>query len=424
MPLFSADSRYLDVTTEYEHIFDKGLAQRHCSERNRAVCTGCGGHDVMLFHEQIGVPALVGVQWTTADDARECVRGDILLGFCVRCGLVNNVAYDPERVNYAGNYDNALDESRVYRQYARAEAERLVEKGCVRESTVLEIGCGRGDFLQTLCALGNNRGVGLDPSRTPRPESIAEDERLTFVPEVYSKEHADLDAKLVCCRQVLEHIAQPTRFLTSLREAIGDCRDVTLYIEVPNLDDVVRRGDIWTVIYEHCSYFSRSALKHLLARCGFEVTHMEETFGGTFLAVDAAPVEHVHESMEDADHTSILDAQSILRIVDWCTRKVHYWRSEVRTLAAEGQRIALWGAGARAVTFLNLLDINYEIPWVVDINPRKKGHYLPGTAQQVVEPEFLKEYDPNVIIIMNPVYDDETRSIVNDLGLDPKYLYV
>jgi SAM-dependent methyltransferase len=423
MPISFADSRHYIVTSEHEHMITPRLEHRHHAERNGAVCTGCGGDDVMLFHEQIGVPALVGVQWATADEARECVRGDILLGFCVRCGLVGNVAYDPERVDYADHYDNALDESRVYRQYARAEAERLIQTGDVRESTVLDIGCGRGDFLQTLCALGNNRGVGLDPSRTPRPESIAKDERLTFVPDVYSQQHADLDAKLICCRQVLEHIAQPARLLKTVREAIGNRRDVTLYLEVPNLDDVVQRGDIWTVIYEHCSYFSRSAMKHLLTRCGFEVTHMAETFGGTFLAVDAVPVEHVNGSTKDEDRTSSLDAQSILRIVDWCTRKIHYWRSEIRMLEAEGQRIALWGAGARAVAFLNLLDIHHEIPWAVDINPRKKGHYLPGTAQQVVDPEFLKEYDPNVIIMMNPVYDDEIRSMVGKLGLHPRYLH-
>jgi hypothetical protein len=34
------------------------------------------------------------------------------------------------------------------------------------------------------------------------------------------------------------------------------------------------------------------------------------------------------------------------------------------------------------------------IEYVVDINPRKAGRSVPGTAQKIVPPEYLRDYRP------------------------------
>ena len=52
----------------------------------------------------------------------------------------------------------------------------------------------------------------------------------------------------------------------------------------------------------------------------------------------------------------------------------------------------------------------------MDINPRKQGMYVAGTGQQIVPPEFLKYYQPDVVIVMNPIYESEIRQIIEGLG--------
>ena len=77
----------------------------------------------------------------------------------------------------------------------------------------------------------------------------------------------------------------------------------------------------------------------------------------------------------------------------------------------------MWGAGAKGVTFLNVLAIQPEfIPYVVDINPRKQGMYVPGTGQQIVHPERLRAYAPDVIFVMNPNYREEISEMVRNAG--------
>jgi len=387
----------------------------------RFTCSGCGGSDLALFLEQANVPTHVGIQWPSPEEARACPRGDIVLGFCSNCGLVMNVAYDADQVHYGGQYENALDVSPVYREYARAEAERLIELGKLRHKTVLEIGCGKGDFLQMICRMGENRGIGLDPTTADRPPEITNDTRLTFLPEVYSERHAQYHADLICCRQVLEHMPRPGRFLKMLRAAIGDKQDTLLYLEVPNLDYIVRTGAIWTVIYEHCSYFSPRSLAYLLASCGFEIIRLAECFEDQFLSVEAAPARHIPAPVEPQYAVGATGADSIICFVDRCTRKIRRWRSEIQSLIKGGERLVAWGAGARAVTFFNHLGLTDQIPYVVDINPRKEGRYLPGTAQKIVSPLFLKEYQPTTIIVMNRIYKDEIHRDVEKLGLHPRY---
>lgn len=75
------------------------------------------------------------------------------------------------------------------------------------------------------------------------------------------------------------------------------------------------------------------------------------------------------------------------------------------------------------MTFLNTLKTQDQIEYVVDINPRKRGRYVPGTGQQIVPPEFLRDYQPDVVIVMNPIYKSEIQQLIKSLGLTAKFLY-
>jgi hypothetical protein len=58
----------------------------------------------------------------------------------------------------------------------------------------------------------------------------------------------------------------------------------------------------------------------------------------------------------------------------------------------------------------------------VDINPHKHGKFLAGTGHEIVAPEFLTQYKPDVVIVMNPIYCDEIRADLGRLGLSPQVI--
>jgi hypothetical protein len=64
------------------------------------------------------------------------------------------------------------------------------------------------------------------------------------------------------------------------------------------------------------------------------------------------------------------------------------------------------------------LDGSGQVEHVVDINPHKHGTYLPVTAQEVVAPDALRELRPDLVVVMNPFYEQEIRGQLASLGLD------
>ncbi len=83
----------------------------------------------------------------------------------------------------------------------------------------------------------------------------------------------------------------------------------------------------------------------------------------------------------------------------------------------------MWGAGSKGVSFLNTVGIQDGIRYVVDVNPRKGGRYVVGTGQEIVAPEFLRGYRPDITIVMNRIYDREIRGIMETLGVRTEFVY-
>ena len=159
----------------------------------------------------------------------------------------------------------------------------------LRGRFVVDVGCGRGDFLALVCRLGGNRGRGYDRSCPPDAAAIAEGLDVTFVPEFFSPTIVLPPIDLLCCRQVLEHIADPAAFLAEIVASPAVTGDTILFFEVPNAAYTFEDDGIWDLIYEHCSYFTASSLVALFERCGLEVIATRELYSGQYLGIEARP---------------------------------------------------------------------------------------------------------------------------------------
>jgi SAM-dependent methyltransferase len=379
-------------------------------------CPVCQRPDPELFFDLAEMPVSIGVQWATAAEARACRRGDLRLVFCPRCGFIWNRAFDPGRLEYSQRYDNSLDFSPVFQEYAGQLARRLVDTYDLRGKDVVELGCGKGHFLALLCESGGNRGVGFDPSyEGARVESPAAD-RITYIADFYGEKHTSHRGDLICCRHVFEHIPDPMAFLSMVRRTIGDRRSAIVYFEVPNARFILEKHSIWDVIYEHCNYFSRESLGAVFRRCGFDVLRLEETYRGQFLSLDARLA--VGGAGTDSNVEDLSDFKATVgRFSEEVRTRSRAWNSRLKKFQQDGLRTVIWGGGAKAVSFLNMLKIGEAIPFVVDINPHKQGRHLPGTGQRIVSPAFLREFQPGVVVLMNPIYRREVEAQLRALGV-------
>ena len=381
-------------------------------------CPACDGDQVEQMAALGPVPVLCGSLWDTREEALATPRAELDLVVCHGCGHVWNRAFDPALVEYDAKYDNALDFSPVFNDYAQALADRLVETFDLRGQDVVEIGSGKGEFLRLLCAAGDNRGVGYDPTY----EGPEVDGSIRFVREFFTPSSAPEAVDFVSCRHVLEHLDDPSAFLLDVRKAVQD-RPVPMYFEVPNAEFNFAETGPWDLIYPHVAYFSDTSLRALLGRAGFEVDRLEPSFNGQFLSAEVrvapatAAVDHW-----DADRASTL-AKSYALAIERQLAETARWRERLHELVERGS-VALWGAGSKGVTFLSLVDTARLIVTVVDANPRKWNRYLPKVGHEIVAPSEVATRSVRSVLVMNPAYEREIRGAVHAGGSAAEVLVV
>lgn len=381
-------------------------------------CNACGTAAPRTFFEVPDIPVLVCALWPDADSARACPKGDLQLTYCANCGAIENQAFDAERVVYTDQYENSLHFSEFFQGYVRDLAQGIVARFSPSGGTVVEIGSGDGQFLELMTELGDCRGVGFDPSYDRDAPDELDGGRVRFVREYFDESQKALGADLVVCRQVLEHVPDPGAMLRSVRAALTP--ESAVVFEVPNALYTLEAPSLWDVIYEHVTYWSAGSLARLFAACGYDVTGSETTYAEQFVAIDARPSASDQGSIGVAvDDLAHLTGAVELFSAAW-RETIAGWHEELAARAARGERVALWGTGARGVNFLNIADPTGSIAQVVDINPRKHGKHVPGTGQQVARPEDLKANPPDLVVVMNPNYLDEIQTSLNDMGLHPE----
>jgi hypothetical protein len=365
-------------------------------------CPNCGSsRGCHPFYEVLGVPTNSCLLIDDRARALDFPTGDIMLAVCSGCGFIFNAAWDAQRTVYSDQYEETQGFSPTFNAFNRAIAEELVSSYDIRGKTVLEIGCGKGEFLNLICELGGNRGVGYDPSFVPARQRSEQDVR--FVREFFTEKTNEVAPDLLCCKMTLEHIGQTRRFLASVR-SVANRKDSLIFFQVPDVGRILREGAFWDVYYEHCSYFSATSLKHLFTGTSFAVQRIWTGYDGQYLMIVTSPAGHGSD-LTPGDEDGVA---AIIRLCGSFAAAVAHgratWRSRLRNWAAVGQRTVLWGSGSKAVAFLTTLGVRDEIDHVVDINPYRVGKFLPGTGQRIVAPAFLREYRPDNVVIMNPVY--------------------
>lgn len=375
-----------------------------------------------VFFSLPNVPIYCNLLWSEQEAAQNCPKGDIELAFNCQTGLISNIAFDSSKLDYDSDYENSLHYSSRFQQYAESLAKDLIERHELKEKNIIEIGCGKGDFLISLAQLGNNRCIGFDPTYVPRQEHEAFAAHVNFVRDYYSTKYREYQANLIYCRHTLEHIPNPTDLLQPLRQAIGERWDTVIFFEVPNSLHTFRNLAVWDIIYEHCCYYVSTSMVEAFLAAGFDVTKVETVFDEQFLCIEAVPSKHDRGLSQLEVETIKAIEQDLITFKVKFQAKVAEWQAKLAQTSQQGKKAVVWGAGSKGVTFLNIIKEQRPIEYVVDINPNKQGKYIAGTGQKIVAPEFLLDYQPDIIVVMNSIYASEIRQMLENMNLFPELI--
>jgi SAM-dependent methyltransferase len=381
-------------------------------------CPVCNSNSLRDFLFRERVPVHQNLLMRDQKAAINIPRGDLDLLVCEDCGFIFNRAFDPQKIMYGEDYENTQACSPSFNEYLDGLVRHMIEEQNVHDCHVVEVGCGNGLFLRKLVAYdgAGNRGHGFDPSYRGAESEL--DGRLEFSARYYDSDCAEVPADVIVCRHVIEHVPQPLPMLEAIKKALARSPKAHIFFETPCVEWILANLVVWDFFYEHCSYFSAASLATAFQAAGFEVQSVEHVFEGQYLWLEATLPETAPR-VEKKPGTVVAQAQNFARLE---RNLKEDWRRKIRERAAE-EKIALWGAGAKGVTFANLIDGSRElIDCVVDLNPLKQGHYVPGTGHPIVSYHALTERGVSTAILMNPNYREENLALLRAADADVRLL--
>lgn len=385
-------------------------------------CPACNSSGMHVFHKVEDVPTNSCILLDTEEDAKSYPTGNIALGFCATCGFISNTAFEPAKTEYSGRYEETQGFSPTFNRFHKDLAERLIEKYELRSKTVLEIGCGKGEFLMLLAEMGDNTGIGIDPGVKPDRIDNATARRVEFIADFYSEKYGELDADFVACKMTLEHIPDVQNFLRTVRRGLGDRFNTIIFFQVPEALRILRECAFEDIYYEHCSYFTPASLARAFRSAGFDVVDISVEYSEQYLTIEARPRAADAAPLPSLPlEESVEEVMSLMTSFEMrCAAKMQAWKKRVGDAVNAGKTVALWGSGSKAVSFMTSCDLGDAITAVTDVNPYRHGHYMPKTGHRIVAPNDLKEIRPDFVVVMNKVYEPEIKKSLSELGLEPE----
>ncbi len=372
-------------------------------------CPGCLSDITKeVIYSKKNCPVLNNVTYKTKEEALNCVVGNIELLLCHNCNIVFNGVFDGELMAYRHDYNNERIFSHTYENYLN-ELVEICSKGISAGTRILEIGCGKGEFLKRLCLATGARGFGYD--HTYEGDEQCED-NVKYFKKYFNPSDCEEVFDVLVMRHVLEHIQRPYNFLESIYKHGVLSPNAKLWIEVPDFEWIVKNGVFNDITYEHCNYFLKHALKNMVMSVGFNVVKAGNIFDEQYILLEAICV-----SQNYVEKVKLNYDEPLLKF----NSKFHKNKEEYNNIINSGENICVWGASGKGVIFLSELvdDMLKRIKYAIDINPKKQGKFLPLSAKRVYPPEKLKQIEGTIsVLIMNEMYEREICQNLDNMGVD------
>lgn len=390
------------------------VAERATARRQ---CPICESDDVYPFLERDRVPVHQNLLADSREAALAGPTGRLSMCICRSCGFVYNASFELNRMSYDARYDNTQTCSPEFEQYVERLVSHLVDEAGVRGKTVVEVGCGKGDFIRRLVERPGSEitGIGFDPTYVG-PDSRYGG-KLRFERRFYDQDAASVPADVVVCRHVIEHVPEPLELLRAVRRAVSARPQALICFETPSVEWILANQVVWDFFYEHCSIFTPQSLTRAFQSAGFDVQGVSPVFGDQYMWLEARPANGA--KAESHDQSALVGLAE--RFAEAASRLQQKWHAALDRAAASApngrKRVGVWGAGAKGVTFANLIDPEATaVHCFIEVNPAKQGKFIPGTGHRVIGPHEIEAEGLGYILALNPNYIDEMQEYLKVAG--------
>lgn len=294
-------------------------------------------------------------------------------------------------------------------RYMRERAANVLERSRALDGSILELGCGQGTFLHMLgITVPERTFIGFDPSSRRASTQRIRIERCYFDRGTARRANGAIAA--VASRHVIEHLPSPVDFLMTIRATLPDLWPGRVFTETPTVEWILDNRATYDFFYEHCNYFTKQTLEFALSLAGLACSSVDLVFGDQYLWAESSVGSNPAPMRDQAIVGKAEAAASEFSSMEAKQRQL------IDDLSATG--LAVWGAGAKGVTFASLLDPDASrIQCLIDVNPQKQGRYIAGSGHPILDAQEAWKLGVRSVLVMNSNYLNEIRRYTETLKL-------
>jgi SAM-dependent methyltransferase len=318
----------------------------------------------------------------------------LIMEYCTECSNLQ-LQYCVDSSELYANYLYITPDSPSLEAHYAKLIRRLSAQGYVdKNSFVVEFGSNVGSFLRRLKP-EVGRILGIDPAENicaiARERGI-ETECNYFGPETAAAiRSARGPVDLIVARHCAAHNENPHLLLEGVSNLLNP--DGVFLMENAYGLETLRNFEVGQIYHEHMFFFTVQAVERLFAMHGLRLLDIsiEPVHGGSVVFYAGREASR-HPTLETvAEHREIERAALSPVLLAEFPKRVEEMRRKVRELVdhavGAGESIWLYGASAKASTFVNYIGLTREtIPYCADSTPVKQGRFLPR-ANIMVRPE-------------------------------------
>ncbi len=329
---------------------------------------------------------------------------------CRSCFLVQLGQFQtPEEIFGEYFYFSSCSESWIAhgKKYAEDIQKRLQLDS---SNKVVEIASNDGYLLQHFLAR-QIPVLGIEPAANVA--KIAIERGVPTISEFFGERLAQTlrdrgeKADLMIGNNVLAHVPDLHDFVEGFRCLLAPDGAITL--EFPHLLNLIEQNQFDTIYHEHFSYFSLLSVEKIFEQHDLEIFDVEElsTHGGSLRVY----LQHAGASRKIEERVDALRAKEHMFGLGYLKTYLAFNErakmirnrlvAKLQDLKKTGKSVVGYGAPAKGNTLLNYCKVNPDLlPFTVDVNPYKQGHFLPGSRIPIFGIEKIEEVRPDYVLVL------------------------
>lgn len=240
----------------------------------------------------------------------------------------------------------------------------IKERTTVAGKSLLDIGCGSGNFLKSLPNNINKIGIDIDAPSIATAQQNNPD--ITFICSAFEEINYQENVDIITMFHVLEHLQDPLKTLKRLHQLASE--NTAFIVEVPIIENGLTNDINGFFSAQHLTHFSRNSFKNILTLSGW---HIQEWFeqtdynGCRVLAKKAQPQTRLQLDLKQKYNLH---------------RYLQNWYASIAAAENKLQQInckrcIIWGGGMHLEFIYQISSLfDREIEFlIVDKDPQKQG---------------------------------------------------